>query len=210
MTTPGNRIKLLDSHLVERCVEVIQAGELIVFPTETIYGIGGSALDARIWERLKKLKPDRNKPFTYLVSDWDMVESFVQGDIKQIQRIMKRLCPGPVTLVCYASSRIEERFANSDGSLAVRCPAIDRIREAIKVSGVPWVHTSANLSGQPSVRLLRKMSPEVLSAASLVIDGGMTALGGESTVLDLRVSPFKILRKGILTEKQIRDAIDKN
>jgi len=191
-------------------VEVIQVGELIIFPTETIYGIGGSAKDIRAWEKLWQLKPDRTKPFTYLVSDWDMVEPFIQGNVKQIRQAMEKLYPGPVTLVCHVSNRIKELFAKPDGSLAFRCPAIDRIREAIKASRVPWVHTSANLSGQPAMRLLRKINPQVLSTAGLVIDGGMTALGGESTVLDLRVSPFQILRAGILTEKQIRDTIGNN
>jgi L-threonylcarbamoyladenylate synthase len=209
-TSTSHQIKLLDGKLVERCVEVIQAGELIIFPTETIYGIGGSAVDIRAWERLRQLKPERTKSFTYLVAGWEMTEPNIQGDLNHIHRIMDKLCPGPVTLVCQASNRIEKPFANPDGSLAVRCPGIDRIRETIKASGVPWLHTSANLSGQPPVRLLRKVNPKVLSAASLAIDSGMTALGGQSTVLDLRVSPFRILRKGILTEKQIRDAIDIN
>jgi L-threonylcarbamoyladenylate synthase len=180
---------------------------LIIFPTETIYGIGGSAFDTRAWDRLRQLKPDRTKPFTYLVADWDMAESLIMGDKRRIRAIAQRLFPGPVTLVVQAGDRINRQFTNSDGSLALRCPAIDRIRDAIKTSGVPWVHTSANLSGEPGIRLLRKINLQILSAARLIIDGGMTALGGESTVLDLRISPPKIIREGMLTEKQIQDAL---
>lgn len=200
-------ISLLDQHLPERCAEIIRRGELIIFPTETIYGIGGSALDERAWEGLRQLKPDRTKPFTYLVADWEMAAGLIGGDIDRIRIVADRVFPGPVTLIVTSSEKFPVRLRNSDGSIGLRAPCIDRIREAIAASGVPWVHTSANLSGGKGVRNLRTLDTAVRSKARLTIDGRTTALGGESTVIDLRQFPFRILRSGVLPEARIRDLL---
>lgn len=201
-------ISLLDSQLVERCVDVIGRGELVIFPTETIYGIGGNAADDRAWEKLRKLKRDRTKPFTYLVANWEMAEGLIGGDTAGIQVIAERLWPGPVTLVVRSGDDVAARFRNPDGSLGLRMPGIDRIRDAIDACGVPWVHTSANLPGGKGARKIRKIDEDVLDSASLVIDGRTTALGGESTILDTRYRPYKILRSGVMTERRIMDVLD--
>ena len=92
-------ISLLDQYLLERCGDVIRSGELVIFPTETIYGIGGSAFDERAWDRLWRLKPDRTKPFTYLAADWEMAEGLIGDDVDRIRHAADKLWPGPVTLV---------------------------------------------------------------------------------------------------------------
>jgi len=200
-------VSLLDPHVIERCAEVIRRGELVVFPTETIYGIGGSAFDDRAWERLRQLKPDRAKPFTYLVANWEMAEGLIGKDIERIRLVADRVFPGPVTLIVTGSDKIESRFRTEDGSIGVRVPGIDRIRDAIAASSVPWVHTSANVSGGNGVRHLRGLDTAIRSSAGLIIDGRTTAMGGESTIIDMRRSPFRILRAGVLPEATIRELL---
>lgn len=200
-------MKLLNEGMVARCVEVIGRGELVVFPTETVYGIGGAGFDDRAWERLRSLKPDRTTPFSFLVSNWVMMEGMVGGDVGMIWQVAELLMPGPITLVVQASEDIDTWFIDEDGSIGIRMPAIDRLRDAIEVSGTSWVHTSANLSGEKGVQRLRQVSDKVIESAGLVIDGGTTALGGESTIIDLRQDPFEVVRAGVIPEGWLRHAL---
>ncbi len=207
MAITGRHVKLLDEGMVARCTEVIGRGELGVFPTETVYGIGGSGFDDRVWDGLRNLKPDRTTPFSFLVSSWEMMEGMIGGDVGTVWQVVELLMPGPVTLVVQAAEDIDRRFVTEDGSIGVRMPAIDRLRDAIGAHRVPWVHTSANLSGGKEVQRLRQVPEEVLVSAGLAIDGGTTALGGESTVLDLRQDPFEVLRSGVVPEGWLRHVL---
>jgi L-threonylcarbamoyladenylate synthase len=200
-------ISLLDGHLSERCAKVIRSGELVIFPTETIYGIGGAAFNDVIWQRLNRLKPDRQKPYTYLAANWEMAEKLIGGDIARIRAIADKVWPGPVTLVVTANVGLEKRFLAENGSIGIRVPGVDRIRHAIETCAIPWVHTSANVSGAKGVRNPRELDPAVRSSAGLIIDGRTTALGGESSVIDMRQIPFRILRQGIMPESLIRELI---
>jgi L-threonylcarbamoyladenylate synthase len=200
-------IPLLDRRLIKRCAEAVRSGELIVFPTETIYGIGGAAFNEMVWQRLNQLKPDRQKPYTYLAASWEMAAGLIGGDIAGIRTIADKVWPGPVTMVVQANDKLEKRFLADDGSIGIRIPGVDRIRHAIEASAVPWVHTSANVSAGKGVRNLRKLDPAVRGIAGLIIDGRTTALGGESTVIDMRRIPFRILRQGIVPESRIRELI---
>ena len=200
-------ISLLDQRMIERCAEVIESGELVIFPTETIYGIGGAAFNDDVWKRLNRLKPDRQRPYTYLVANWEMAEGLIGDETAAIRDAAKKLWPGPLTMVVRARDTLAKRFVAQDGSIGIRIPAIDRIRHAIEASTVPWVHTSANISAGKGVRNLRKLNPAVKSSAGLIIDGKTTGLGGESTVVDLRQKPFGILRQGIMPKARIREVI---
>ena len=184
-------ISLLDSRLPARCIEVIRRGELVIFPTETIYGIGGSAFDDRVWERLKQLKPERSKPFSYLVSGWEMAKDLAGNDIERIGKFS-------VSLIVQGSEKIPNRFRTQDESIGIRCPGIDLLRDLIDASASPWVHTSANLPSGKGVRKIRKLDDQVTAIVGLIIDGLTTALGGESTVIDVRTTPFTVLRTGVL------------
>ncbi len=207
MAITGRHVKLLDEGMVARCAEVIGRGELVVFPTETVYGIGGAGFDDRVWERLRNLKPSRKVPFSFLVSGWEMMEGMIEGDVGTVWQVVELLMPGPVTLVVEAAEDIDRRFVAEDGSIGVRMPAIDRLRDAIETQGSPWVHTSANLSGGKGVQRLRQVPDEVLASAGLAVNGGTTALGGESTVLDLRKEPFEVLRSGVVPEGWLRHVL---
>jgi L-threonylcarbamoyladenylate synthase len=200
-------VSLLDPDLQGRVTEVIRRGELVIFPTETIYGIGGSAWDGRAWDLLRRIKPDRSAPFTYLAADWGMAEVLIGEEVARIRKVADRVWPGPVTLIVTASKHIESKYLAPDRSVGIRIPAIDRIRDAITASGVPWVHTSANLTGGKGVRRVRQLDPIVRSYAKLIIDGGATALGGESTILDIRCDPIKVCRSGIMSEGQLREIL---
>ncbi len=201
-------IKLLDPGLSEQCEELVGKGKLVVFPTETVYGIGGAGFDDSAWNGLRNLKPDRTTPFSFLVSGWEMMEGMIEGDVGTVWQVVELLMPGPVTLVVQAAEDIDRRFVAEDGSIGVRMPAIDRLRDAIETIGTPWVHTSANLSREKGVQRLRQVHDEVLASAGLVIDGGTTALGGESTVLDLRQEPFEVLRSGVVPEGWLRQVLN--
>src|SRR6056297_358379 len=177
----------------DRAAEAIDAGELVVYPTETVYGLGAAALEPDAVERVFEVKGrDRSKPLSFAVPSVPSALQYVRATERE-RRFMATFLPGPVTVLCQRRESVPETLTAGHDRVGVRVPDHPLALRLCERAGTPITATSANVSGRPSVRELADLDPEIREAAAVVLDGGETD-GTESTVVD--VSSETIHRRG--------------
>lgn len=178
---------------LEAAADAIETGELVVYPTETVYGLGANALEAAAVERVFDVKGrDRSKPISFAVSSVEDALEYVHASERERQ-FMTRFLPGPVTVLCERRPSIPAVLTAGGDRVGVRVPDCALALElCARVAPLPITATSANLSGRANARRVDELDPQVRDAA-VVLDGGETP-GGESTVVD--VSNETIHRRG--------------
>jgi L-threonylcarbamoyladenylate synthase len=182
---------------LERAAEAIEAGELVVYPTETVYGLGADALDADAVERAFEAKGrDRSNPMSLGVPDVETARQYVDPTEEELA-FMRRFLPGPVTVVCERRSAVPDALTAGKDRVGVRIPDHDLALELLE-RAAPVTATSANVSGRESVLRAEDVDEEIREAAAVVLDGGETD-GTESTVVD--VAAGEIHRRGALAEE---------
>lgn len=186
-------------HLIEEAATAIRAGELVVYPTETVYGLGADALDRDAVERVFALKHrSREDPISMAVPTVDAALDYVRvSDVER--RFMQAFLPGPVTVVCRKRDGVPDALTGGRARVGVRVPDNDVALELLE-RVAPITATSANRSGAGSVRRVKDLAAEVRNGVTTVIDAGPTP-GSESTVVD--VAAGDIIRSGAMA-----DAID--
>jgi L-threonylcarbamoyladenylate synthase len=184
---------------LDEAVARLQAGELVAFPTETVYGLGGLALDRRALARIFALKgrPETH-PLIAHVLDAAQAATLTSGWDGRARALAARFWPGPLTLVVPRAPSVPAELSGGKPTVAIRAPAHPIARELLARVGQPLAAPSANryqsLSPTTAAHVARAFAGEDL----LVVDGGPCAAGLESTVLDLTVTPPAILRPGPL------------
>ncbi|WP_255193349.1 L-threonylcarbamoyladenylate synthase [Natronobeatus ordinarius] len=183
---------------LERAAEAIRAGELVVYPTETVYGLGADALDHDAVERVFDVKGrDRSNPISLAVPSVPAAFEFVRVTDRERQ-FMAEFLPGPVTVLCRRRDVVPDVLTSGADRVGVRVPAHHAALTLCERAGTPITATSANVSGRESVRRVADLDPELADAAAVVLDGGETD-GTESTVVD--VSSDAIYRRGALADE---------
>jgi L-threonylcarbamoyladenylate synthase len=166
----------------DRAVTAISDGELVVYPTETVYGLGADALDSEAVERVFEAKGrDRSKPISMAVSDLETAAEYTNPTDSE-RAFMREFLPGPVTVVLERTSAVPDILTAGRDRVGIRIPDHDGALELLDHTG-PITATSANVSGTGSVRTLGNLSDRIRERAAVVIDGG-TAPGGGSTVVN--------------------------
>ncbi|RZV12013.1 L-threonylcarbamoyladenylate synthase [Natrinema hispanicum] len=177
----------------DRAAEAIDTGDLVVYPTETVYGLGAAALEPDAVERVFEVKGrDRSKPLSFAVPSVPSALQYVRATERE-RRFMATFLPGPVTVLCRRREAIPDELTAGRDRVGVRVPDHPLALRLCERAGTPITATSANVSGQSSVRELEDLDPEIREAAAVVLDGGETD-GTESTVVD--VSSATIHRRG--------------
>lgn len=179
---------------------IIREGGLVVFPTETVYGIAANLLDEKAIKRLCKIKArPEGKPFTVHISDIKTIDDMGCVITGTARKLMDKFWPGPLTIILKS---------HDGGKTGFRMPANKIALELIRASAVPIVAPSANLSGSPAPVTAEEVIADIKDGIDMVIDGGKTKVGLESTVVDLTVDPFKILRRGAIKEEELSRAVN--
>ncbi|VVB66281.1 Threonylcarbamoyl-AMP synthase [Candidatus Gugararchaeum adminiculabundum] len=175
--------------------KAILAGELIIYPTDTLYGIGGNALDAGVVAKIQELKGrGEQKPISIIVSSLQMLEEYVELTPAQKDKVVNFL-PGPYTLVLKKKKGKLLPVSATD-KVGVRVPENNFLRQLVKSLGFPITGTSANLSGQPAPFTVESIPKSIREGVAIIIDGGKCMHAQPSTVVDL--VDEKILRKGAM------------
>ena len=192
-TRSGVEIK----HAVQRAVAELRAGQLVALPTETVYGLAANAFNPEAVRRIFEVKgrPASN-PLIVHVASLAMARKVVRQWPPLAQRLAEAFWPGPLTLVLPKSKRISDAVSAGGPTVAVRWPWHAVTEAVIRKCGFPLAAPSANRSTEVSPTLVRHVSKSLGRRISLIIDGGATRAGIESTVLDLTVTPPCILRPG--------------
>ncbi|HEX7927724.1 MAG TPA: L-threonylcarbamoyladenylate synthase [bacterium] len=186
----------------------IALGRVMTYPTETTYALGGNALSPALVESIYRLKGrDRNKPMLLLVNARGGLRDWVGGMPAGAEALMERFWPGPLTLVFPAGPSLPFHLPDARGTVALRWSPHPLVAELLDIGGAPLIGTSANLSGQPSLNDAQAVIQAFPAEPLLTIDGGVAAGSLPSTVLDVSVRPFRIVREGVISRDAIRDAL---
>ncbi|MCG8416038.1 MAG: threonylcarbamoyl-AMP synthase [Pseudomonadales bacterium] len=205
MTT--EQLSASDPTAIARACELLRAGEVVAFPTETVYGLGANGLDpiavGKIFEA--KGRPNDN-PLILHVSSFEQALPLWQASQDQLQharQLAEAFWPGPLSLVLPASSVVPKEVTAGLNSVAIRAPANPVAQALLMECEFPLAAPSANLSGRPSPTSADHVATTLSGCIAAILDGGITDLGIESTVLDIREFPPSVLRPGSISKKQI-------
>lgn len=187
---------------------LIKNGEIVIFPTETVYGIGANAFDEKAVGKIfmAKGRPSDN-PLIVHIADKRMMEE-IATDITEVERkLIDHFMPGPFTLILKKTNKIPNIVSAGLETVAVRMPDNVIARGIITFSGVPIAAPSANISGRPSGTSVDDIRKELEGKVSAIVDGGETQIGLESTVVKVIDEIPYILRPGKVTMEEIRNVI---
>lgn len=189
-------------------IRALKKGELVIFPTETVYGIGADAFNPEAAKKIYEAKgrPSDN-PLIVHVSDMEMLEKCV-SNISDIERkLIDAFMPGPFTLILEKSDIIPNEVTSNLSTVAIRMPSDETARRIISEFGRPIAAPSANVSGKPSGTRIEDIQNELEDKVFVLIDGGNTDIGLESTVVKVVDGVPRILRPGGITAEDIKNLV---
>ncbi|MBQ8319423.1 MAG: threonylcarbamoyl-AMP synthase [Clostridia bacterium] len=193
---------------IERAKELVTAGEVVAIPTETVYGLGGSAFDDNAVKRIFEVKgrPNDNPLIAHVHADYDL-SKIIDYDPPCAKLLRKKFLPGPLTLVYPSTGKVSPYVSCGLNTLAVRVPAHVGAQAFLKAVDIPVVAPSANLSRHVSPTSAAHVYDDFAGKIPLILDGGEAVGGIESTVLDVSGEIPMLLRPGLVTKEEIERAL---
>jgi L-threonylcarbamoyladenylate synthase len=191
-------------------VSALNRGEVIVFPTETLYGLGADALNFDAVEKVFQLKGrDPTNPFPVIVSDRAMLDRVVAATSPLAEKLMAHFWPGPLTLVLPARADIPPRLVNATGGIGLRISSQPIATELVRTLGRPLTATSANPSGQAGARTIAQAKHYFSGKINIFVDGGELPSITGSTVAQVTTSKIKIIRAGEIAKRELEKIVGK-
>ncbi len=188
-------------------VGILRAGGVVAYPTETFYGLGALASCPGALARLAAAKGrPRGKPLPLIAADTAQVAAVASLTDPLARRLAERFWPGPLTLVLPAAAPLDEILRGPGPTVGIRVPDHDLARALARAAGGPLVSTSANCSGEPPVAAASRLSPLLLARIDGVLDGGPTAGGLPSTVVEVSRGEARLIRRGAVPWQDIQGA----
>ncbi len=202
---------------LSKYADMLKSGELVVFPTETVYGLGANCLDADAVEKIFKVKKrPANNPLIAHISDVSMLDIVAREVDDSLYPLFSAFWPGALTVVLPKTKDVPDIVTAGGDTVAVRCPSHPIASELIRLAGVPIVAPSANLSGRPSPTAFMHIFSDLKGKVSGIINGGSCDIGIESTVvLPTGKNKLTVLRPGAITPEMLEEkgysvTVDKN
>jgi L-threonylcarbamoyladenylate synthase len=197
-----------DRSALAPAAERLRDGGLVAFPTETVYGVGAHALNPAAVRRLFEAKGrPSTDPLIVHVASLEDVDRLVRAIPETARTLAARFWPGALTLIMQRAPIVPDEVTAGLDTVAVRMPSHPVARALLELAGVPVAAPSANLFSRPSPTRAAHVLEDLDGRIDVVVDGGMTDLGIESTVLDLMTEPPTILRPGAVTLEALRKAL---
>lgn len=193
---------------IRRAAEIIKAGGLVAFPTETVYGLGADALREEAAAKIyaAKGRPSDN-PLIAHIADRQAVYELASGVPGWAEQLMDVFWPGPLTLVFPKKAIVPDGTTGGLSTVAVRMPSHETARRLIRASGVPIAAPSANTSGRPSPTTAFHVLEDMDGKIDCILDGGAVGIGLESTIVDASGPVPVILRPGYISGEMIREVV---
>lgn len=194
---------------MKEAAQLINQGEVVAFPTETVYGLGADATNEEAVKKIfiAKGRPGDN-PLIVHITSVDQIQTVIRGEMPVwAKKLADAYWPGPLTMIFDKGDRIPSCVTAGLDSVAVRIPSHKDARNLIDAAQKPIAAPSANLSGRPSPTTAKHVYDDMNGRIPMIIDGGESDVGLESTVLDVRSLPVKVLRPGGITPKMIADVV---
>lgn len=193
---------------IKEAAEVIKLGGLVLFPTETVYGIGANGLDEMAVSKIFEAKGRaQDNPLILHIANIDMLDK-IATDVSEFEyKLMDAFWPGPFTIILNKKEIVPNRVTGGLNTVAVRMPSNIIANKLIEYAGVPIAAPSANISGKPSGTCLEDIYEELASKMDYIIDGGKCEVGLESTVVKVESGEVRILRPGKISKEEIEEVI---
>lgn len=194
--------KALKKEDFTEAVKILRSGGLVAFPTETVYGLGGDALDASAAEKIyaAKGRPSDN-PLIVHISSKEALSVLAKDIPAAAWELADRFWPGPLTMILKKSSIVPDQTTGGLPTVAIRMPSDPVARMLIEESGLYLAAPSANASGRPSTTRAEHVYEDLAGRIGLILDGGEATIGLESTIVDLSGEKPLILRPGFLSKE---------
>ena len=201
-------IRLEYERALNEASRLIKNGEVVGIPTETVYGLAANALDENAVKKIYEAKgrPSDN-PLIVHISEMSELSPLVKEIPEKVKNMAEKFWPGPLTMIMKKSDLIPLKTSGGLDTVAVRMPESEYARAIIKKCGVPLAAPSANLSGSPSPTNAKYVFDDMNGRIPLIIDGGASKIGVESTVITFVTETPTVLRPGGVTVEEIRDLI---
>lgn len=201
--------KIFSEDQLDEAVDLLAKGELVAFPTETVYGLGAIATNEKSVKDVYKAKgrPSDN-PLIVTVSDEKMIEKYAKNVPDRAKKLIKHFWPGPLTILLYVKpNSLPDAVTGGLDTVAFRCPDHKLTHDLIEKLGYPIVGPSANTSTKPSPTTAQHVYHDLKGKIAGIIDGGETRVGLESTIVDLSVDTPIVLRPGEITPEELSQVL---
>ncbi|EPY2275679.1 L-threonylcarbamoyladenylate synthase [Clostridium sporogenes] len=200
----------IDEYVISKAGNILRQGGLVVFPTETVYGLGANALDKDAVKKIFEAKGrPQDNPLIVHISKVKDIEKLVEKIPPIAQKLMDKFWPGPMTIILKKKDIIPNETSAGLDSIGIRMPSNKIAMELISMAGVPIAAPSANLSGKPSPTDLETCIEDLDGRVNAILGGDNSEVGVESTVIDCTIDPPCILRPGGITLEMLKE-IDPN
>ena len=192
-----------------RARRVIEAGGVIAFRTDTFYGLGADPFNKEAVARINRLKGREGvKPVLVVVSALEEAERFISEETRLFKKLTEHYWPGAMTVVCNARPTVPRGITAGSGTVGIRLPFDEEVRELVKACGGALTATSANPAGEPPARTAPEVSGYFPSELDLIVDGGAARTLKPSTVIDVSQVHPRLIREGEITRANLEKFLD--
>lgn len=195
----------MSSIVLKQAIKTLKRGGIVVFPTETTFGVGCRMDDKKAVRRLIKIRRrEEGKPFLVLVSSLKMAKKYWQKLPTEVESLAKKFWPGPLTIVFFCKKQVVPSLVRAGGeTLGVRMPPHKIALELVEGVGVPILAPSANFAGESTPFKFSDLNPKLTSLVDFVLRAPCGKFKQASTVIDCTKKPWQILREGAITKEKI-------
>lgn len=191
----------------ERAREIVRRGGVVAFRTDTFYGLGANPREAAAVSAVNELKGREGKPILVVISDADAVAGLVANRSELFDLLAEKFWPGALTIVAAAREGLPEELTAGTGTVGVRLPGDEQVRDFIRACGGALTATSANRAGESPARSAEEVLRAFPFDLDLIVDGGATRASEPSTVVDVSGPQARLIREGLIARREIDELI---
>ena len=195
---------MISSDTLKAGAETVRRGGVILYPTETVYGLGGDPTRRTVVERIRRIKRRSNgKPMLILTDEWDRVRPWIDNVTSLHERLMKESPPLAVTILFEAEAGALEAVRAGSPRIGIRCTGNDICRRLINMAEMPIISTSANTAGAKPPGRFEDVCSEIISTVDWYVDAGRPLRGRPSTVVAVEEGELRVLREGAVSRQEL-------
>lgn len=210
MTKIYNWSENINENELDNCIEVLMNGGIVIFPTETVYGIGTNAYCEKSVEKIYEIKErPEEKPLSILVSNVNEISKYAIINNSMEEQIIKNFMPGPITIILEKRPEVFNYITSGKNTIGIRIPDNKIVLKILEALKLPIVAPSANISGHPSGIELNEILPDFENKVDICIDGGKSELSESSTIVQVVDNEIKVLRQGKILKQDIENILNK-
>lgn len=203
--------KEIDYDKLHKASQSLLNGDLVIFPTDTVYGIGCNPfIDSSISKLYNAKNRPVTKPINVLISNMDMLKDLTAIITDTEYKLMKVFWPGPITVILKKNGDISDKLTSGLDTIGVRMPNNKIALDLIEKAGIPIATSSANISDYCAPIQISEIPKDFKDTTSFIIDGGPSDLSIASTIVKIENNQLNILRQGTITEAEIKNVIERN